>query len=205
MSIKIKFDKINKNPLAPTLVLTKRNGEKIQVIDAHKIVLSDSLNAPSEISFEVYKYKDNKLNPLWDMLKDFKIAWLKELDVYFELYVDIDESTTTVKKVTGKSISESELSQVNVYDLKINQESNQSDRVVLYSANDKAHSLIDMILKFAPNYELIHIDDSLVNIANTYSFDKKSVYDAFAEISKTSDALFVYFKRYFGWSIQTVR
>ena len=55
MSIKIKFDKINKNPLPPTLVLTKRNGEKIQVIDAHKIVLSDSLNAPSEISFEVYK------------------------------------------------------------------------------------------------------------------------------------------------------
>ena len=138
MSIRIKFDNINNNPLPPTLVLCKRNGAKVKTLDAYKVTLSDSFNAPSEISFELHKSVDGNVNPIWDSIKDFKVIWLKELDTYFEIYVDVEESTETIKKCTGKSICEAELSQINVYNLKVNDENSQSDNpVVLYTTNTR--------------------------------------------------------------------
>ena len=52
MAIKIRFDAAG-NPEAPTVVLARRNGEKLGQIDARDISISDSLNDASEMSFKV--------------------------------------------------------------------------------------------------------------------------------------------------------
>ena len=50
MAIRINFDSQHV-PEKPTLVLAKRNGEKLGAIPAYNIVFKDALNEASEISF----------------------------------------------------------------------------------------------------------------------------------------------------------
>ena len=63
------------------------------------ILIKDDLNNPSEITFSVNKYVDGKKTNLWDKIVDFKLLWCVEWDMWFEITVDIDESTETVKNV----------------------------------------------------------------------------------------------------------
>ena len=62
MAVKIKFDTCH-NPILPTFVLAKRNGEKLGVLPPHSVKYSDKMNSYNEISFRVYKKLVNKT--LW--------------------------------------------------------------------------------------------------------------------------------------------
>ena len=79
MAIKINFDIAN-NPEKPTIVLAKRNGDKLGKLNAKSIEVSESLNDVSEITFNVYKYTDNKKDILWDDLVNFKLVYCVEWD-----------------------------------------------------------------------------------------------------------------------------
>lgn len=48
--------------------------------------------------------------------------WIPEWDMWFETYVEIDEENEDIKKVTGKSLGEAELSQIMLYNIEINTE-----------------------------------------------------------------------------------
>ena len=43
----------------------------------------------------------------------------------------------------------------------------------------------------APHYTVIHVDETIANIQRTFSFDGISIYDAFQDISKEINCLFV--------------
>ena len=90
----INFDTAN-NPEKPTLVLANKDGSKFGEIIAHNIIVKDSMMNPSEISFRVMKFLDDKKNFLWDKIVDFKLLWCKESDLWFEIYVTIDETNET--------------------------------------------------------------------------------------------------------------
>ena len=83
MTIKINFDATG-NPEEVTLVLAKKNGDKLGKVNAKSIEISSSLNEPDEITFNVYKYIDGKKDPLWDLTKNFKLIWCPEMDEWFE-------------------------------------------------------------------------------------------------------------------------
>lgn len=131
----------------------------------------------------------------WEQIKDFKLLWVREWDKWFELYVEIDESNDMVKNVSAKSLGEAELSQINLYGVEINTETDISrdDYVptVLFNINKPNASLLSRIMEKAPHYNIKHVDNSIANIQRTFTFDGTTIYDAFQEIAQEIDCLFV--------------
>lgn len=196
MAIKISFDKSN-TPESPTLILANRNGNKLGAIKAHNIILADHLNSASEMQFKTYKYENNIKNHLWDKIVDFKLLWCKEWDNWFEIKIDIDESNETVKTVYCTNLGQAELSQTNLYDIEINTEKDiaRDDYInptILYNENDASCSLLHRILEKAPHYSIKYVDSTIKNIQRTFTFDNCSIEQAFEEISKEINCLFIY-------------
>ena len=206
MAIKINFD-LAGNPELPTLVLKHRNGRIIGQLDAKGIVLKDTFNDISEISFNLNKYSDNELTPYWNDVVDFKLIYCKEWDMHFEIRVELDEETKTVKTVFCKQLGQSELSQIMLYDIEINTENDilrEDYKVtVLYDETDYKASLLHRLINDkAPHYSIIHVDETIKNIQRTFSFNGTSIYDAFMEVGEEIGCLFVFPSNVKDWNIQ---
>lgn len=126
MAIKINFD-VAHNPEEPTLILAKKNGDKLGKINAKAIEVADNLNDASEITFNVYKYIDNKKDMLWDLIVNFKLVYCVEWDKWFEATVEVDESNETVKTVFCTLLGQAELSQIMLYNIEINTDGEDGD------------------------------------------------------------------------------
>lgn len=148
----------------------------------------------SEISFDVYKVGD-ETDHLWKSITDFKLIWVRSCNMVFQISVKVDEKVDTVKHVTGKSLGHSELSQILLRNIEINTEEDilrdDYSPTVLYS-EDKSSSLIDRLLEKAPHYSVGHVDDTIANVQRSFNFDKKSIADAFNEVSEEIGCLFKY-------------
>ena len=115
---------ISQNMQDLTFVLTNKNYDRIGAlsnIDQNTIVYKKTMHG-LEISFEVYKELNGITESLWTELTDFKLIWIKETNEYFQICVVTDELSYTKKTVTGRSLCEAELSQVNLYNIEINTE-----------------------------------------------------------------------------------
>ena len=72
--IQLNFD-INGNPELPTLVIARRNGNKIgELTNISGIKLKDSMSDSPEISFSVNKYNNSGITPYWEYIKEFKLV-----------------------------------------------------------------------------------------------------------------------------------
>ena len=197
MAINIEFD-LAGNPEAPTIILAKRNGDKLGQldVDVKSIDLNDKFNDVSEFSFSLNKYIDGKLTNLWDKVKDFKLVYCKEWDMWFEIRVELDESTETTKTVFCTQLGQSELSQINLYNIEINTEDDigrdDYKKTILYDENDPKSSLLNRILEKAPHYSIAHVDDTIKKIQRSFSFDGTSICDAHQEIAEEIGCLFIY-------------
>lgn len=196
MSVKINFD-INNLPENPTLILAHRNGDKIDKIVSENIIVRDSMINPAEITFRVRKFLNGKENILWDKIVDFKLVWYKEADLWFEIYVDIDESNETIKNVSCTQLGQAELSQIMLFDIEINTENDiaRDDYeipTVLYNPEHQEASLIHRIGEKAEHYTILHVDDSIKNIQRTFTFNDTSIIDAHKKIAEEIGCLFVY-------------
>lgn len=196
MAIKINFDAAH-NPEEPTFVLAKKSGDKIGKINAHDVEVVDSLNDAAEISFTVYKYVDGKQDVLWDDIANFKLVYCVEWNKWFEITVELDESTETIKTVAGICLGQAELSQIMLYNIQINTEDDiaRDDYVVptvLYDDLNHDSSLLHRIMEKAPHYSVIHVDNTIASIQRTFEFDGTSIYDAFQDIAEEINCLFVF-------------
>ena len=197
MAINLKFD-LTGNPEPPTIILANRNGNKLGQLKVNEdsIDLSDKFNDASELSFIVNKYIDGELTPLWDKLVDFKLVYCKEWNMWFEIKVELDEETESVKTVFCTQLGQAELSQIMLYNIEINTEDDiaRDDYKIsiLWDENDPKSSILNRLLEKAPHYSIIHVDDTIKNIQRSFSFDGTSVHDAFQEIAEEIGCLFVY-------------
>ena len=175
----------------PTFIVSHRYGKRLGAIQAQGIVYKKSLASYSELAFSIYK-NDNQY---WDEVKDFQILWCAEWNEYFEIYVTIDETNALVKNITAKSLGEAELSQVNIYDLEINTESDREreeyEETQFYNATYPDKSLLHKVLAKAPHYSISHVDNSLLTLTKSFSFDDVSIYDALLTISQEINCLFI--------------
>ena len=190
MAVKIKFDTCH-NPILPTFVLAKRNGEKLGVLPPHSVKYSDKMNSYNEISFRVYKKLVNKT--LWDNIKDFALLWVSEWDLWFEIKVDLEEGNATSKFISAKSLGEAELSQINVYDVSANTEKDVEKEnyipTLIYDSVDTEHSLLHKILSFAPHYKIKTVDSSIQNLKRTFDFDGVNIHDALQKVANEINCL----------------
>lgn len=199
MAIKINFD-VAYNPEEPTLILAKKNGDKLGKINAKAIEVTDNLNDAAEISFSVYKYIDNEKDMLWDLITNFKLVYCVEWDKWFEAIVEVDESNETIKTVFCTLLGQAELSQIMLYNVEINTETDiaredydENYPTILYRDDMPEASLLHRILRDkAPHYSVIHVDDTIKNIQRTFEFDGTSIYDACQEIAEEINCLFVF-------------
>ena len=195
MAIRIHFD-VDNVPEKPTLVLGKRNGDKIcQISNIDNIKVKDCLvNAP-EISFTVHKYDNDKLCECWDEIKDFRLVWCKEWDMWFQLTINVNISDEVTKNVELIRLAESELSQINLYNVEINTEldiarDEYTEPTILYNAENHDASLLHRILEKAPHYSISKVDLSIAKIQRTFSFDGVNIVDALNEICEEINAMF---------------
>ncbi len=197
MAVNIKFDLVG-NPEPPTIILANRNGNKLGQlkVNTESIELVDRFNDASEVSFTINKYIDDKLAPLWDKVVDFKLIYCKEWDTWFEIKVELDEETETVKTVFCTQLGQAELSQIMLYNIEINTEEDikRDDYkiFILRDEKDPKASILDRLLEKAPHYSIAHVDDTIKNIQRSFSFDNTSIHDAFQEIAEEIGCLFVY-------------
>ena len=198
-----------------TLVLSTRNfkhlGALCNVSDLNYV---DNMNTANEISFTVNKEVNEETENLWDELNDLRIIWVKEQDEYFEISVKVDEQHNTVKNVIGKSLCESELSQVYLHNLEINTEKDLIDGYytydkitgektyikgtgygvgsLFYDESNTAKSILHRVLDKVPNYEIGHIDESLKTLTKLpeFTFDGTDILSALNTIAEEFDCLF---------------
>ena len=196
MSIKINFDAAG-NPEEPTIVLAKRNGDRIGKINAKDIELTDNLNDAAETSFTAYKYVDGVKDQLWDKITNFKLVYCVEWNQFFEITVEVNESADIKKTVSCTALGPAELGQIMLYGVEINTEADISRDeykipTVLYRENNHEASLLHRIMEKAPHYTIGHVDATIANIQRTFTFDDKSIYDALRDIAEEIDCLFVF-------------
>lgn len=219
MAIKINFDTAH-NPEEPTFILAKKNGDKLGKINAIEIEVSDKLNDAPEISFTVNKYANDVKEPLWDEIVNFRLVYCVEWNKWFEITVELDESAETKKTVSGTSLGQAELSQINLYNIQINTEDDIARDAyvvptVLYRKNGnltaeeqrmaskilkkdvyylddyKSASLLHRITEKCPHYSIVHVDETIAHIQRTFEFNETSIYDAFQDIASEINCLFV--------------
>ena len=196
MAIKIKFDSAHV-PQQPTLILYSRSGKCFGNIEAYKVTAKSSLMDADEFTFKVNKIYNGQKNPIWDNLMDFKLVYAVEWDKYFQMTLDINETTETVKSVDCVQLGQAELSQIYLFGVEINTEDDIAredyDRpTVLYDNDHPESSLLNRILSKAPHYSIRHVDASIANVQRTFTFDDTSLHDAMNEIAEEIDCLFVY-------------
>lgn len=199
MAIRIQFDGTG-SPECPTLVLAKRGGEKLGVLNtADNISLSDRLSDSCELSFDIYKEFDGRVCPIWDKVVDFKLVWCKEWDKWFSISVNTQESSSIMKSVTATSLGEAELSQILLHDIEINTEDDidrddydENFPTILYRPDRPDASLLHRLMEKAPHYSIGHVDSTIAKLQRTFSFDGDSIKDAFDAVAEEIGCLFVY-------------
>lgn len=195
MAVKINFDG-NHSVIQPTLVLVTRSGKRIGAIPAHDLVFNNSLNDGSQISFNLDMADCTASTDIWKKTTDFKLVWVMEWDRYFEISVSVDEGNGLVKHVSGESLGEAELSQINLYGVEINTEDDIAmddyEPSVFYNQYDTRHSILHRMLAGAPHYHIGHVDNSLTTIQRSFSFHETNIRDAMQEVSEEIHCLFVF-------------
>ena len=185
----IQFDSEN-NMQEFTFVLSTRGHKHLgQLFNVHEPVSGVNFNAANEIAFTVYKYSDYEngiQEPLWDEITDFKYVWVKELNEYYEITVELNDEESIYKSITGMSACECELSQNYVYGLEINTEldisrNDYKNPTIFYKPENPKESLLHRVFSYAPHYTIKHVDASLVNIQRTFSIDDADIYSCLVD------------------------
>lgn len=175
-----------------TIILSYRDHRhigQISNIDKESVVSKINMNAADELSFTVYKYAngiesledEEAVEPLWDDIADFKYVYVKELDEYYEITVELSDAEAISKSVTCTSACECELGQVNLYNFEVNSEADiaREDYVnptIFYNELEPKCSLLNRVLYKLPQYSIGHVDSTLMKIQRTFSADDTDVY-----------------------------
>lgn len=183
---------IKTNPIThqiekPTILLQRRDGKVLGNIIYDNLTMSISGKSLDEINFNVYKFIDGKINPLWNDIVDLKLINVVGYKRY-EIYISKNSEDSIVKNVTGKSL-ECELARP-LYDLHINDdeyfEYASDDNldsygniipIKFYSPNDEKHSLLHLLLADkAPDWSIGYVPEflTITNLGSKTSISSKS-------------------------------
>lgn len=114
----IKIDKHTDKIVLPTILLQTRSFKTIGKLNYTNFNASLVANGIDEISFEIHKYVDGRICPIWDNIEDLKLV---EVENYgrFQISVSYTDSTETVKAIHGQSL-EVELGQLILNNFHVN-------------------------------------------------------------------------------------
>lgn len=217
----IQIDKYTGKINTSTLLLMNRSFDiigKISRYDNWNISLVG--NGIDEISFDVHKYADGKICPVWDDLIDLKIVDVSGFG-RFEISVNYADSAETVKSIHGLSL-ETELAQIGLYEFHVNDEEAADMTITEYSKNnynpegefiptvfykpdDETHSLLNRALADkAPHWSIGYVtpyialdEESQPELSSefqrTYTVNGDTIYDFLTgTVAQESNVVFVF-------------
>ena len=200
----------------PTFVLSSAAHHHYGVInniDPQSVSFSFNMNGAQEGSFEVYKYMNGELCPLWDKIRSFRYVYVPEHEEYYELEVSTSEGDTTVKQCTLTSASEYELSNKTITSLEINTDSDFNYQEYISEGGIKTteyslsvfcrpntenephnedFSIVHRVLHDkCPDWTVRHCDATIANEWGEFSISNQNVYDVLTNtLAKEFDCLF---------------
>lgn len=193
-----------------TIVLSTRNYHHLGQLSGLRSVNSGlNLSNANESSFTICKYDliryDEKSllsydtylkikQNLWEQIVDHKLIWIKELNEYYEIKVNIVDSNETIKNITATSLCEAELSQIETGAIEINTENDilrdDYEVTTFYNAENPKASYLNRLLDKAPHYTIAYVAPSLCKLQRTLTIDS-NIYDhMIGECSEQFNCLF---------------
>ena len=162
----------------PQYILTKPSSERIGVINCLTKDISISFNAPAEINFETGLYIDGEKNPLYDHITQGQFI---EVMDYGRFVITSCETTSdgTLRETKRCSAISKEvlLGQKYLERFTINMGTTESiDNVPFYNMRDPQHSLLHMVLDKCPDWEIGHVDTSLITLHRCFEVSRTDVY-----------------------------
>lgn len=181
MAIKLDFD-TNHNPIPFSLVLCRKNLEKLGELHNVSGIKANFKGKPFELSFVFHKYMDGYEDPLWREVFDLRVIYIPEIEQYYQLEVQVtDEGSKLYKTVTATSLSASELGQIKLFDFQVNTSDDIArddyEPAYFYDKEKPEASLLGRVFSAVPTYTIKHVDNSLCGLQRTFSVNNVSVYD----------------------------
>lgn len=178
------------------LVIADKMLEKHGVIqNVMNTKISFNFNSADEIYADIYKELDGISCKQWDLLTSLKTIYVPEPAGYYEAKISLDETDSTIKHLSGISLCEAELSQINLYNIEINTENDilreeYTIPTTFYHMEYPEASLLNRLMEKVPHYSIGYVSVSLRKIQKTFTFDNISIYDALMEIADETKCLF---------------
>lgn len=183
------------NPIPPSLVLTKPNGDRLKTIPSTVKKSSFQFNATQKISFETYLYIDNKINPVYDQIVENQYIEIENEGRYIITNVDtLSEGFKFERKSVDAISAEIELGQKYLETFKINLGTVESvDGVCLYSLQNPDKSLLNLVLEKCPSWSIGHVDESLKTLERCFEIDRQDIYSFLTcDVSKVFQCVFIF-------------
>ncbi len=162
----------------PQYILTKPSNERIGIINCLTKDISISFNAPSEINFETGLYIDGEKNPLYDQISQGQFV---EVISYGRFVITSCETTSdgTLHETKRCSAISKEvlLGQKYLERFTVNMGTTESiDNVSFYNMQDPQHSLLHLVLDKCPDWDIGHVDTSLITLHRCFEESRTDVY-----------------------------
>jgi len=167
-----------KNALPPDYILCKSNGERIGIIPTIDKRMSLMFNTYSEISFTTYMYMDGIRNPNYDKIVGLQYIEVPNIGRFVINDISIHSEATDYEYKECTALSEEILLAQKYLELfSINMGTTGSiDNVRFYHQADPSKSLLHIILEKCPDWEIGHIDESLMGLERCFEIDRQDIY-----------------------------
>ncbi len=188
------------NPVVPEVYLCRRNREALGRLFVTGLTVTENLNRPGSVSFQVPRFYQGQENPWYDQLETLQLAYLPPHG-YFSLTVETRSEGNEVKEVTGTSW-ESELDsryldsfQVNTFE-KGDETDSQGNyvRSRLFDPEDPDHSILHRALSGTGwQIQMGGTGEAYTTLCGrtpTYDLSRQSVRGFLSDLQEEFDLLF---------------
>ena len=164
--------------IEPQYILTKPSSERIGTIKCIAKDMSISFNAPSEINFETALYIDGKRDPLYDHIAEGQFVEVISYGRFVIVSCDITSEGTIYETKKCNAISKEVLLGQKYLELfTINRGTTESiDNVQFYNMQDPGRSLLHLVLDKCPDWEIGHVDSSLMTLQRCFEETRVDIY-----------------------------
>lgn len=164
--------------IEPQYILTKPSGERIGMIKCLAKDMSILFNAPSEINFETRLYIDGERTPFYDQIVEGQFIEIVDYGRYVIISCETASEGTMYESKKCNAISKEVLLGQKYLELfTINMGTTESiDNVQFYNLQNPAHSLLHLVLQKCPDWEIGHVDTSLMTLHRCFDETRVDIY-----------------------------
>lgn len=164
--------------IEPQYILTKPSGERIGTIKCLAKDMSILFNAPSEINFETRLYIDGERTPFYDQIVEGQFIEIADYGRYVIISCETASEGTMYESKKCNAISKEVLLGQKYLELfTINMGTTESiDNVQFYNLQNPEHSLLHLVLEKCPDWEIGHVDTSLMTLHRCFEETRVDIY-----------------------------